>query len=286
MLSKILTIMGCSRPTPTYGTNPMERLKELHRMIADPERIFSIGEVLAELDIMEANLPADAIEARGEIYYIHGFLLFRTGRAKESIELGMEALRIDAATPFLSASERALFAYDVAIQAEDIAMWDIAIDAYKQVIPLFDADPKHTGDQRLGVREHLAFCLHEAGRYAEALAVNMDALAQGERLFDPDSKKLLMVLTNLAQNASKLKRLDEARAFLERRLCIATKRENLWHMNASLFQLGVLAFEQGRFREAEVFVLQRLELARKNDDIDRMKDAEEDLAVLHSMIGR
>ena len=286
MLSKMLTMIGFPRYASVYDAGAdMARLKELHRTVMDPTRISSISAVLAELETIGTRMPADATEAWGELHYIRGVLSFRAGRANESLASGIEALRIDITCPFLSEKERSLFNYNLASQAEDVGKWDVAIDAYRRVIPSFEADPKRAEDQRLGTRERLAFCLHKAGKYAEAFALNEEVLAKAEKLFGPDSEKLLVVVTSLVQNAYKLNQPDVARTFLERRLSIATKHMNIGHMDASFFQLGMLCAEQGRTEEAETFVQRRLQLARRSGDIDRIEDAEEDLELLRAGIG-
>lgn len=274
---------GSQGPVTTQADEgPIQRLRELHRMVMDPNATFSISATLGELEMLEPKLPrADGV-ARGELNYLRGFVLYRGGREEEALAPSMEALRIDAICPFLTASERAHFAYSLAHQAEAVGAWDIAINAYRQAILLLDTDPELSDDQRLGVRESLAFCLHEAGRYGEAFSLNEEVLAGGERLFGKDSDKLLVVVTNLAQNAHKLNDPDRARHFLMRRLRIASIHRNATDMDDSLFQLGVLAFEQGWPDEAEMFMRRRLDFARASNDPERIESAQEDLQILHA----
>ncbi len=275
-----------SGPAHAQDSRDAERLKEIHRTVMDPNQMFSISATLAELDSLEPQIQADDVRSRGKLNYIRGFVLYRAGRAAESIAPRLEALSIDANTPFLTKGERARFIYSLANQAEELGEWDIAIGAYRKVVPLFDADPERSEDERLGTRERLAFCLHEAGKYQEATAVNKEVLAGCERLFGPDSEKLLVVVTNLAQNAYKMRQFGEAKGLLERRLSIATKRDDQSHIDDSLFQLGVLAFEQGQPGKAETFMKQRLELAKASGDAERIEDAEQALQILYEKTGR
>ena len=106
--------------------------------------------------------------------------------------------------PFLTPGERLRFIYNRAVQAQAIGEWQTAIAAFGKVMPLVDAAADLTEEQRLGTRQSLGYCLHEAGRYAEARAINEKVLAGGERLFGPEDELLLTVLTNLAQNTYKL----------------------------------------------------------------------------------
>nr|WP_255699320.1 tetratricopeptide repeat protein [Luteimonas sp. Y-2-2-4F] len=153
-------------------------------------------------------------------------------------------------------------------------------------IPQFEADPAVSEDQRLGTRERLAYCLHEAKRYDEAMEINREVLAGGERLFGADSDKLLVVIANLAQNAHALDRPDAARSLLERRLDIATRWGHEDVVDDSLFQLGVLAFETGDVAEAEAFMTRRLDLANASGDARRIANAQNDLDVLAEKLGR
>lgn len=255
-------------------------------MLMDPSQVFSISATLAELDRLSSQLPAGDIRTRGEISYLRGFVLYKADRPKESLPPSMDALQIDAAHPFLSVEARARLIYDIATQAEDLGQWDVAIDSYRKVIPLFDVDPNHSEDQRLGTRERLAFCLHEAGKYVEAMALNKEVLAGGERLFGPEDEKLLVVVTNLAQNAHALGDKATARTFLERRLDIATKHGKQGHIDESLFQLGVLSFEMGQREEAETFMRRRLAAAEKSGNSKRIADARDDLETLYKKMRR
>lgn len=266
----------------------LPRLREIHQLVMDPSRTFSISATLAELDEFERQLagtPPDGI-ARGELSYLRGFVLYRASRTQDSLAPMREAMRIDALTPFLPAAERARALYRLANQAETLKQWPLAIDTYRQVLPLFDADPAVTPNQRLGTRERLAFCLHEAKRFTEARQLNQEVLAGGETLFGPESEKLLVVITNLAQNSYELGDFSDARTMLERRLAIAGKHGDEARVEDSLFQLGVLAFEQGQRQEAESFMRRRLALAEKSGNAGRIAEAKEDLDILYQKLGR
>lgn len=279
----ILSLAGLVPPAssnPVEGT--LQRLKEIHRTVMDPNQVFSIRAVLTELDQIEKTVSSDDSEARGELNFLRGFVLYRAGRPAEALLPSLEALEINAVKPFLPDQERIRLIYDIAYQAEEVGAWSVAIDHYRKAVPLFDASSDYSEDQRLGIRERLAFCLHEAGRHSEALALNKQVLAGGEKLLGPESEQLFTVLTNLAQNAHALGDLSEARGSLERLLALATKHDDEDRIGEALFQLGVLSSEQGRFKEAEAFMKRRLALAEANGDSDRIADAKEDLEILHT----
>jgi tetratricopeptide (TPR) repeat protein len=213
---------------------------------------------------------------------LRGFVLYCAGRPAEALLPSLKALEIDAVNPFLPDRERTRLIYDIAFQAEEIGDWNIAIDYYQKAIPLFDTSSDYSEDQRLGIRERLAYCLHEAGRYSEALKLNRQILAGGEKLLGLESEQFFTVLSNLAQNAYALGELNEAQGFLERFLALATKYDDEGRVGEALFQLGVLASEQGRFWEAETFMTRRLALAEASGHSDRIADAKEDLKILHT----
>ncbi|MCD9032420.1 tetratricopeptide repeat protein [Luteimonas sp. Y-2-2-4F] len=275
-----------SKAEAPEAADAVARLAEIDALVMDPQRMFSISETLAELDAMETRLPPGDIAARGQLLYLRGFVLYRAGRPRESLPAGLEALRIQDRVPFLPPQAHGRFAYNMATQAEELGEWATAIDAYRMAIPQFEADPAVSEDQRLGTRERLAYCLHEAKRYDEAMEINREVLAGGERLFGADSDKLLVVIANLAQNAHALDRPDAARSLLERRLDIATRWGHEDVVDDSLFQLGVLAFETGDVAEAEAFMTRRLDLANASGDARRIANAQNDLDVLAEKLGR
>jgi len=252
----------------------------------DPSQVFSISATLTELDSLEKKIAAGDQQARGELNYLRGFVLYRAGRSTASLPHSLEALRIDTLRPFLADNERTRLTYDIALRAEESGDWATAIEFYEKAIPLFDSASEYSEDQRLALRERKAYCLHEAGRYSEALALNKQVLEAGENLFGPDSEKLLVVITNISQNAYALSDLKTARRFLDRVLTIATKHNRQTHMANALFQLGVLSFEQGQFKEAEDFMKRRLALARNSGVSSRITDAQEDLDALYEKMRR
>lgn len=282
-----LAILGdATLVTAQNSDDPLRRLTEIHQKLMDPGQVFSRSATMAELDKLEKKVQVNDLRAQGELHFLRGFVLYKAGLPEESLPPSREALRIDTAAPFLSENERALLINRIAMQAEEVGEWAVAIDAYRKLIPLVDADPAIPVSARLAKRAGLAFCLHETGNYAEAAAVNRDILADGERLLGAENKELLVVLTNLAQNTYSLSDNTSARSFLERALSLATKHQNPKYLDNSLFQLGVLSFEEGRPAEAEKFMKDRLALAKKSGDSTRVKDAQRDLDVLYEKMGR
>lgn len=287
ILTVILSFMGLVGPSlPGHAQESLQRLRELHQHLMDPTQFFSISKTLAELDELETTIPPGDNEARGKLNYLRGFVLYRAQKPTESLPPSLEALRIDAITPFLPDDERTSLIYNIASQAEEIGDWSTAIQFYEEAMPLFDASAEYSEDQRFALRERQAYCLHEAGRYAEALALNKQTLEAGEKLFGPDSEKLLVVVTNISQNAYVLGDLKTTQSFLERLLATATKHDEHSHIDNALFLLGVLAFEQDRFEEAEAHMKRRLSLAEASSDSNRINSAREDLEILYEKMSR
>ncbi|MEP3277205.1 MAG: tetratricopeptide repeat protein [Stappiaceae bacterium] len=283
LVTKFFALFILMFPSNARATeNTLSRLEEIHRIVLDPEEVFSASETLAELDELGAILSEEEREskAHGELAYLRGFIFSRTGEAEQSVLQTQEALRIDGINRFLTTRERSYALYNLAGQAEEIEEWTIAIEAFQQAIPLFDQDPDLDEGGKIGLRERLGFTLHEAGRYEKALDVNKEALERGIAFGGKDNAKLNNTLTNLAQNAYELGDLETARLYLDRRLSIALKNSDDDNVDDSLFQLGVLSFEQGQTQEARQFMEQRVSLAEKTGDDMLISDAKEDLRIL------
>lgn len=276
-------------PTNAPATeNTLSRLKEIHRFLLDPTEVFSASETFAELDELGATLSEvdrDS-KAHGELAYLRGFILSRTGDAEQSVSHTQEALRIDGINGFLTKHDLSYALYNLAGQAEEIGEWTVAVEAFQRAIPLFDQDPDLGEGKKIGLRERLGFALHEAGRYGEAFEVNTEALERGIAFVGKDNSNLNNTLTNLSQNAHKLGDLEAARLYLDRRLSIALKNDDDDNVDDSLFQLSVLSFEQGQPQEARQLMEQRLSRAEKTGDDILISNAKEDYGVLLEKLGQ
>ncbi|WP_343314536.1 tetratricopeptide repeat protein [Brucella sp. BE17] len=266
----------------------LKQLQEIHAIVMDPGQTFSISGLLSELDNLEPAVkktPENSRE-RGELAYLRGFIEYRAGRPKDSIGPMQDASRIDEAAPFLKPKERWRNYYNIATQAQDLQDWSLAIQNYEKAIPLLDADPEMTSDQKLGARQDWAYVLHEAQRYQDARKLNEYLLAEGEKLHGTDSYKLITVVINLAQNSYDLKDFTAARSYLDKYLRIATANDDAENTENALFQLGVLAFEMGNKVEAEGFMKRRLELATASGDSFRISEAQDALDALYVKAGK
>lgn len=286
VLCALLMTLGLARAQDADMT--LRQLQEIHAIVMDPKQTFSISGMLSELDNLEPAVKKtpDNSQVRGELAYLRGFVEYRAGRPKDSIGSMQEASRIDEAAPFLKPDERWRNYYNIAAQAKDLEDWPLAIQNYEKAMPLLDADPQMSLDQRLGARQDWAYVLHEAQRFEEARKLNAYLLVEGEKLHGTDSYKLITVVINLAQNSYDLKDFAAARSYLDKYLRIATANDDAEKTEDALFQLGVLAFETGNAIEAEGFMKRRLELAKASGDPIRISDAQDALDVLYEKTGK
>lgn len=262
-----------------------QQLAALHALVLNPVRSFSVSRTLAELDDIEARTVPDSAE-RGEVAFLRGLVEQKAGRPDSSVPPSIEALRIDGAHPFLSPHERLMTHYRVASQAKAQGDCRTAIPFYQRLVALVAADATLTDSQRLGVRADLGYCRHEVGEYAAALALNRVLPADAERAFGPEDGRLLPMLINIAQNSYELQDAASARATLQRVLAVATALHDADHVDAALFQLGVLACEGGEPDEARRLMRQRLHLAEQDGDRNRIRRARRDLDVLEDKLAR
>jgi hypothetical protein len=90
----------------------------------------------------------------------------------------------------------------------------------------------------------------------------------------------MVVLTNLAQNCHELKEMAGARSYLDRWLASASHAGATEQVEQALFQEGVLAFEAGAPDEARAFMQKRVLVATSSGDARRTPSAREDRDIL------
>jgi len=149
--------------------------------------------------------------------------------------------------------------YFLASVASELKSFQTAAEHYGKAADISSAAPGFDLNLRLGMRERQAYALHEARRFAEAYAVNRSVLEEGERAFGVDDHRLGTVLINAAQNLYALERLPEAESYLKRALAICRARSEIEREQDLLYQLAVLAGEQGRTAQARAYLAERVE---------------------------
>lgn len=138
--------------------------------------------------------------------------------------------------------------------ASDLKNFQSAAEHYGNAAEFSKTATDFDVNQRLGIRERFAFALHEAKRYDDACAANRELLEDAERLFGADDHRLSTVLINTAQNLYALRKLADAQSHLQRALAIAQARSDIEREQDLLYQLAVLASEQGRAAEARGYL--------------------------------
>ena len=209
----------------------------------------------------------------------------RGGFEEEALQAGQQALAIDLATGGLEPAEQLMRHYRLGVIAEDSANWNIALHHLNATHALLQASHANTWTptQQLCLRERIGYALHEAGHYAEALAHNQQLLQDAKQTAELDAYALRTLLNNLAQNAYELKDTHLAAQYLQERLRIVQAAQDTELACDSLFQLGVLACEQGQFEQAHQFFEQRLALAETANDDALRQQAQQDLQRLIHM---
>jgi tetratricopeptide (TPR) repeat protein len=268
---------------PAAAETANDKIKVLHDLIMNPDSRLSASDTLTMFDLVDA---APGSRDAGRIDHLRAVIEAKVGPIDDAIRHGENALTIDAAQPFLEPKERMHLEYDVGnlyLAKQDCLD---AIPHYRKSITFMTTANGVTEDQKLGTEEQVAYCLHEVKDYAAARDLNQKVLDAGAILHGAHSPLLIAGLVNLAQNEYALGDHAAARASLERVLDIATTANDAEKVDVSLFQLGVLAFEDGRKDEAVKLMERRLELAKAIGNADRIAAAQAALDELHKKLGK
>lgn len=262
-------------------TSPAQRFAKkfnpLRDTVYDAGGMFSGSRMSADLAALEPlaeALGAGSAEMADWLWL--QFVVFRKRQQHaEGLPLGLRALAIRAARGGHTPTERYEQHYalgESALEAED---YDSAVEHLQQSAHWAAHEGATLGtEQKLGIREEIGYALHEAGRFAEALAHNRQLLADAQSAFGSGTdKRLSGLINNLAQNAYELGEQAQALAWLQQRLALGQALQDTDVVLDTLFQLGVLAHEAGQPAEARALFQQRVDIARAQDDEDLLDDA-------------
>lgn len=262
-----------------------QTLQGLRATLLDSDAVFSGSAMLESLVALQdrALQLGEHSPQRGWLAESISRLQSKRGDSESVLEHGRLALAIHQQRPFLDDEAFFYLHYRLATAAQDeqafadsLAHLAVCL-AHPQLASL---DP----EQQLGLRQTRGYLLHEAGRFAEALASNQALLADGERAFGVNDERLGQVLNNLAQNHYELGQPERSQAALLRRLAIAEKAQAHDEQAQALFQLGVLAWELGDAQVARSWFQQRLLRAQALDDDDLIEAAQDDLTDLERRV--
>jgi len=226
--------------------------------------------------LSSARLRSDSRPEMRQLLILLGRVEFKRGDLAKARDHLIDGLAIDAGMA-ADANELTLDHYFLAGVAGDLKSFQTSAEHYGKAVEFSKSATDFDANRKLGIRERFAFALHEAKRYAEAYAANLQLLEDAERLLGPGDHRLSTVLINTAQNLYALKKLAEAQTYLQRALDIAQARSDIEREQDLLYQLAVLASEQGRAAEARGYLAERVERLEKRGPSQLMEAARRSL---------
>jgi tetratricopeptide (TPR) repeat protein len=257
----------------SFGTPAQRFAKKFNRLrgtVYDASGTFKgprMSAGLTALQPLAEAVGADSDEM-ADLLWLQ-FVVFRKRQQDtEGLPLGLRALAMRAAKSKLTPNERYEQHYAIGESALEAKEYDTAVEHLQQSAHW----AAHEGvalsvEQKLAMREEIGYALHEAGRFAEALAHNRQLLTDAQAAFGfGTDKRMSGVINNLAQNALELGKHAEAKTWLQQRLALGKALEDTDIVLDVLFQLGVLAHKTRRTPEARAFFQQRVDIARAKDD--------------------
>jgi tetratricopeptide (TPR) repeat protein len=254
------------------------RFKPLRDTVYDAEAMFSGSAMSADLEALlplAERLGPESAEL-ADLLWLQFVVFAKRQMESEGLPLGLRALAIRGTRGALSPTDRYEQHYALGKAALGAEEYDTAIEHLRQAAH-WSADPSATlsQDQKLGMREEIGYGLHEAGRFAEALAHNQQLLAdaQGALGTGPD-ERLSGLINNLAQNAYELGDHAQAQDYLQQRLALGQALRDNDIVLDTLFQQGVLAHETGDAGLARRLFEQRVAIAQASGDDDLLEDAQ------------
>lgn len=269
-----MAFFGFASPADKFA----RRFTPLRDTVYDADAMFS-GSAMSE--DLEALLPlAEKVGAESaemaDLLWLQFVVFGKRQLGDEGLPLGLRTLAIRESRGELTPTDRYEQHYAIgksAVQAEE---YDAAIE-HLQLAAEWSAHASATLslDQKLGIREEIGYALHEAGRFAEALAHNQQLLADAQSAFgSATDERLSGVINNLAQNAYELGDTTQALAYLQQRLALGQALQDNDIVLDTLFQQGVLAHEAGDAARARTLFEQRVAIARASGNEDLLEDAQ------------
>lgn len=260
------------------------RFNPLRDTVYDAEAMFSgsaMSADLAALRPLAEGLGAESSEL-AQLLWLQFIVYSKRQMDDEGLPLGLRALAIRSALSDLTPTDRYEQHYAIGESALQSEEYDTAIEHLRQSAHWADHEGATlSAEQKLGIREEIGYALHEAGRFAEALAHNQQLLADAQRAFGSDTdERLSGLINNLAQNAYELGDLTQAQRHLQQRLALGQALKDDGIVLDTLFQLGVLAHEAGDSSLARSLLQQRVAIAHASGDEDLLEEAQATLAEL------
>jgi tetratricopeptide (TPR) repeat protein len=250
----------------------------------DPAARFSASAALAELTVVaEAAANSGYDEALRDVSFLIGQIEAKRHNGQAAVVALNKALSLSARLP--PKPEQIVGAhFSLARLAERDGDYRKAAGEFRLALGAAETSPSHTQDHRLGIAQQLGYALHEAGQFEDALRVNRETLAGGEKLHGADDPRLKTIHINIAQNLHALDLKQDIKAHLKSALAMSRASGQIDYEQDMLFQLGVIAFETGRPDEARRWMTERIALLRQHKRDDLIEKALEDLKVLDDKV--
>ena len=261
-----------------------QRFAPLRDTVYDEGAMFSgsaMSADLAALRPLAESLGAESTEL-ADLLWLQFVVYSKRQMDDEGLPLGLRALSIRASRGELGTADRYRQHYAIGESALQSEEYDTAIEHLRQAAQWADReDAALSLEQKLGIREEIGYALHEAGRFAEALAHNQQLLSDAQAAFGTGTDvRLSGLVNNLAQNAYELGDPTAAQGYLAQRLALGQALKDDDIVLDTLFQQGVLAHENGDPGRARGLFEQRVAIARARGDADLLAEAEATLAEL------
>lgn len=269
-----MAFFGFSSPADKFA----RRFNPLRDTVYDADAMFSgsaMSEDLEALLPLAVRMGTESAEL-ADLLWLQFVVFAKRQLSDEGLPLGLRALAIRIARGGLTPTDRYEQHYAIGKSAVQAEAYDTAIEHLQQAAEWSaHASATLSLDQKLGIREEIGYALHEAGRFAEALAHNQLLLADAQSAFGTATdERLSGLINNLAQNAYELGDHAQAQAYLQQRLALGQALQDNDIVLDTLFQQGVLAHEAGDAERARTLFEQRIAIARASGDEDLLEDAQ------------
>lgn len=273
-------LLNCFRnPTREFT----RRFTPLQHTLLDPETTFSGSAMFNDLSALEplARRCGEHSEQLAQLYDSLSRLQSKRGLHEDTSDYAIKALNIHTHAPCFDAESVFYLNYRIFRALDEEGEFEQALPYMRTCIEQIES-PWLEVDSRLGLREEFGRVLHDTGLFSEALELNLQLLQTARQHLGAENPALCGLLNNLAQNLYELQQLKDAETYLQERLNIARHAEDHDIEADTLFQLGVLKFEQGQKAEAYKLFEERIRRAQEVGDEYLIHAAEEAMEELRS----
>lgn len=252
----------------------LQEIFKLGKTIDNPECMFSFSGMLEDLSQLLASSQTNEEKLYAN-YYLSMIYSKNYDYESEIIEHSSIALELNAFLKMLNHEQVFSLNHRLYNAYNELDENQKALEFLQAAIENADHRSQYEVSNLIALK---AACLHEVGRYEEALQLNQKILN------DPNLVELKhLILNNLANNSYELGLMEDAEQYLlqiSKLECDCTEQAFLNKFN-SLFQLAVLKFECGEPEKSESLFKQRLDIALAHGDTDYIDEAKKDIQQLY-----